>query len=86
LRDLGCNDKTTQAIYFSVVISILLGGYAVLDSLKKVYDYRMIAAKIFVKKHLKTKEAASFISVTEMTHEDMKIIAEYFMNKPHCVP
>lgn len=46
----------------------------------------MIAAKIFVNKHLKTKEAASNIAVNEMTHEDMKIIAEYFMKKPHCVP
>jgi hypothetical protein len=85
LGDLGCNDKSLVAIYVSLIVSISLGTYAVLDGLKKVYQYRMIAAKIFVKKHLSTKEAASFISVTELTHEDMKIIAEYFMKKPHCV-
>jgi len=82
-KKIGCNGDSTLTIYFSVCISIILAIVSCLLSVKNYFEYKSAAAKLYAKKHLSSEETAKMICVNEFTHEDFKIMAEYYMKNPH---
>lgn len=75
LRKIGCSDKSVSAIYFSVILSVLLAINSVIGAYLNYLKYKTTAAKMFVNKHLKSKEASRSIAVDSLTHEDFVTMA-----------
>lgn len=75
LRQIGCSDQSVFTIYFSVIVSVIIAFISLLFALLGYLKYKDKAAKMFINKYLKSKEASRMISVDSLTHEDFIIMA-----------
>lgn len=90
LKELGCAHETDTALFVSAGLSIAFGAVNLAVAVRDYMKYKTAAAKMIVNRYLKGGDAVTLstgekrrtITADCLSHEDLKVIAEYFLAHP----